>query len=43
MRDKTQGLRTLEDCAKKQNFFVKIAKNGTKVLENTSIEENQIA
>ncbi len=26
-------------CAKKQILFVKIAKNGIEVLENTSIEE----
>ena len=39
MRNKIQGLRTLEDCEKRQNRFVKIAKNGTKVLENKSIEE----
>ena len=43
MRDKTQGLRTLVDCEKKQNRFVKIDKNRDKVLENTSIDENQIA
>ena len=43
MRNKTQGLRALVDCAKKQNLFVKIDKNRDKVLENTSIDENQIA
>ena len=43
MRNKIQGLRTWEDCEKKQNRFVKIDKNRDKVLENTSIDENQIA
>ena len=30
-------------CAKKQILFVKITKNKVEVLENTSIDENQIA
>ena len=43
--DSTRKYTILPICASNAytNSTLKIAKNGTKVLENTSIEENQIA